>query len=604
MGKKVFVSSTNHDLVPYRVVVESAINTLDMKPIMQEYFSPGEGGAVKLSLQYVRRADIFVGIIAHRYGYVPAGDEKSVTEQEYWHAVKHNIPRLMFLVDDEGEFEWNPEYIEGGEAEKKLNEFKTYLNKNEVRGLFTTPESLAAKLPAALIKANERVIRIQRFIIAAIVALIFVTAAIVTFIARPDIPVRLGILPVQPMDRGFNVLVVGIGVVEGDKLSKSPLADDITDIIVSNLSQYDWINDFRSYRDPRVGFILEGTEEEREVAAKNLAIQHNASIVIYGTVREEFETLEYAPTFYIAPSFARNQPEFIGSNALGEPVVFIKDFVEIPAPLNERITLLQNTITGLGRFYSNDNAGALEAFDSAIADSSSQGIEVLYIFAGNASTRAANDTTDRTEREAYLRQAIQYYSASLAGNEDYARGILGRGAGYFKLATFIHRLTPQTLDQDLLNSLDEPCYDNSQNTVTDFTMIVYLAETCIETAGASTDWIATSDIDVKYRLTIGQYYGWRTTQGLEDFFDEAETNLLQAIVLYNDSHSERQARTRVHAARAYGTLGGLYIELDPDLAIEYFESSIHLFEQDINRLAYQELIDSYKELVELSQSER
>jgi len=44
--------------------------------------------------------DIYIGIFAWRYGFIPNDDSASITEKEYRHAKKHNIPCLIFLLDE------------------------------------------------------------------------------------------------------------------------------------------------------------------------------------------------------------------------------------------------------------------------------------------------------------------------------------------------------------------------------------------------------------------------------------------------------------------------------------------------------------------------
>jgi len=105
MAKSVFISSTSEDLQEHRAAVKSAIERLELRPIDMQNFGSQSGNALDISLEQVSKSDIFIGIIAHRYGYVPQGMEKSVTEQEYDEALRRNIPRLMYLVDPD--YEWD-----------------------------------------------------------------------------------------------------------------------------------------------------------------------------------------------------------------------------------------------------------------------------------------------------------------------------------------------------------------------------------------------------------------------------------------------------------------------------------------------------------------
>ncbi|UCE05506.1 MAG: DUF4062 domain-containing protein [bacterium] len=81
---KVFVSSTYEDLVEYRQAVKDAIIAKQHVPIMMETLIPeGENPPKEECLENVDEADIFIGIYAYRYGFIPKGDKLSITEQEY-----------------------------------------------------------------------------------------------------------------------------------------------------------------------------------------------------------------------------------------------------------------------------------------------------------------------------------------------------------------------------------------------------------------------------------------------------------------------------------------------------------------------------------------
>ncbi|MBZ0308819.1 MAG: DUF4062 domain-containing protein, partial [Anaerolineae bacterium] len=146
MTKSVFISSTSKDLQAHRAAVNAALRRLELRPIDMVDFDAQPGDAVQISLAQVRKADIFIGVIAHRYGYVPEGKEKSVTELEYDEAKKRNIPRLMYLVDPDYTG-WPEEYRENT---PQLATFKARIEKENVRGLFTTPEDLAQKVSTSV----------------------------------------------------------------------------------------------------------------------------------------------------------------------------------------------------------------------------------------------------------------------------------------------------------------------------------------------------------------------------------------------------------------------------------------------------------------------
>ena len=51
-------------------------------PTMMEHLPASDDDAIAASMKLVDEADIYVGVFAHRYGYVPEGHKKSITEME------------------------------------------------------------------------------------------------------------------------------------------------------------------------------------------------------------------------------------------------------------------------------------------------------------------------------------------------------------------------------------------------------------------------------------------------------------------------------------------------------------------------------------------
>ena len=145
--RKVFISSTGLDLKAYREVARDACLRLGFLPIMMEYFEAMGLGATVGSQNKLDQADVYVGIFAHRYGFIEPGYPSSVTEMEFDHAAKRKIPQLCFVVDPT--FAWPPDSWDP-EHHEQMQKFKQRVNAL-IRGQFTTPESLEAMLTQALL---------------------------------------------------------------------------------------------------------------------------------------------------------------------------------------------------------------------------------------------------------------------------------------------------------------------------------------------------------------------------------------------------------------------------------------------------------------------
>src|SRR5215475_11202962 len=74
----VYVSSTYQDLKDCRHAVRSALQRMGLDDIAMETYTAGEERPVDRCLDDVRSADIYVGVLAWRYGFVPAGGHTSI----------------------------------------------------------------------------------------------------------------------------------------------------------------------------------------------------------------------------------------------------------------------------------------------------------------------------------------------------------------------------------------------------------------------------------------------------------------------------------------------------------------------------------------------
>ena len=121
---RVFISSTFIDNADRRSIVEDAVLRAGMQPVGMERFTANHRATVGWCEEQARECDVYVGIVAHRYGWIPDGKEVSITELEY-DAAKDR-PRLMFEikpgpVDPDTDFDTGPDRWD---KQKKLETFK------------------------------------------------------------------------------------------------------------------------------------------------------------------------------------------------------------------------------------------------------------------------------------------------------------------------------------------------------------------------------------------------------------------------------------------------------------------------------------------------
>ena len=100
--RSVMISSTARDLPKHRDEVRLACERAGFDPReMMEHLPALNKDAIEASLRMVAEADVYLGILAYRYGHVPEGHDISITEMEYNRAVELNKPRLVFFIHED-----------------------------------------------------------------------------------------------------------------------------------------------------------------------------------------------------------------------------------------------------------------------------------------------------------------------------------------------------------------------------------------------------------------------------------------------------------------------------------------------------------------------
>lgn len=150
---RVFISSTSLDLKAYRQAAREVCAALDFDPVMMEDFEAMGVGATEGSKRKLNKTDLYVGIVAHRYGYIENGYPSSVTEIEFDYAGERNLERLCFLVDPTYN-DWPTEHIDN-EHFPQLRAFKSKIETQVIRQYFTNVEDFRTKLRAALFAWQE-----------------------------------------------------------------------------------------------------------------------------------------------------------------------------------------------------------------------------------------------------------------------------------------------------------------------------------------------------------------------------------------------------------------------------------------------------------------
>jgi hypothetical protein len=148
----IYISSTYSDLKDHREAVYRALRRMRYDVIAMEDYVAADQRPLDKCLEDVAGCDLYVGIFARRYGYVPPDQEKSITELEFRQAVKEGKPCLLFLLDEE--VSWPPSLKDAvtgdGECGARINALREELKRDYTVAFFKNPDHLAAKVSTAV----------------------------------------------------------------------------------------------------------------------------------------------------------------------------------------------------------------------------------------------------------------------------------------------------------------------------------------------------------------------------------------------------------------------------------------------------------------------
>lgn len=144
----IYISSTYKDLIKEREVAAQAVRRLGHSAIAMEDYVATDKRPLEKCLDDVRRCDVYVGIFALRYGFIPDGYDKSITHLEYEAAKNAGIPRLIFILDETAN--WPINFVSTGEERKNIDNLRKYLRTEHIVSPFTNSDQLGGLVSTAL----------------------------------------------------------------------------------------------------------------------------------------------------------------------------------------------------------------------------------------------------------------------------------------------------------------------------------------------------------------------------------------------------------------------------------------------------------------------
>jgi hypothetical protein len=153
---KIYLSSTFSDLQKHRQAVYRVLNQLSHDVLAMENGVARNDRPLDVCLRDVTCCDVYIGIFAWRYGYIPGEDnpeQRSITECEYRRAEESSKPCLIFLLDENAS--WPPTSMDSytnGDREwgQRIKALRKELEGKKYVDFFRSSDDLATKVSVAV----------------------------------------------------------------------------------------------------------------------------------------------------------------------------------------------------------------------------------------------------------------------------------------------------------------------------------------------------------------------------------------------------------------------------------------------------------------------
>ncbi len=139
-GDRVYVSSALTDLKQQRKIVIDLLRRSGCEPVAMEDYGANTQPPLDRCLKDVRSCDVYIGIVAWRYGSCPPGEHKSFTHLEYDEARRCRKYILIFHVDESAPWPFD-DLDQPQDDVKKLRDLQA---EKHVVAKFSTNDDLAS----------------------------------------------------------------------------------------------------------------------------------------------------------------------------------------------------------------------------------------------------------------------------------------------------------------------------------------------------------------------------------------------------------------------------------------------------------------------------
>ncbi|MCX7111100.1 MAG: SUMF1/EgtB/PvdO family nonheme iron enzyme [Proteobacteria bacterium] len=155
-----YLSSTYEDLKDHRRTVIDALRQSGYQVVNMENYVARDDRPVDACLKDIDQVDMYVGLFAFRYGYIPPKEHGnaeglSITELEYRRAGQAGKTCLVFLADEKSG--WPLNFVDAvtgeGASGAQIKRLRQHLSSEKMSGFFTSPHQLASLVQAAVLQS-------------------------------------------------------------------------------------------------------------------------------------------------------------------------------------------------------------------------------------------------------------------------------------------------------------------------------------------------------------------------------------------------------------------------------------------------------------------
>ena len=149
---RIYLSSSFRDLEPQRAAVLTRLRAAGHATMAMEHYPASAGCPTGRCQTDAQTCDVYVGLFARRYGFVPPDRMIAITEIEYRHALAAERPMAILLLSDEADWpvEWSDRHTGEGAGGQRIERLRRELVARHPVRHFTTSADVVGGVASAL----------------------------------------------------------------------------------------------------------------------------------------------------------------------------------------------------------------------------------------------------------------------------------------------------------------------------------------------------------------------------------------------------------------------------------------------------------------------